>query len=113
MTRGGYMLWNLVIVFLSASGVVLLIWCLLGVLLHPVFDEDMVTFLPVCGDGGKLEQSVRAYAWLRSGRLSGGKLVLVDLGLDQQGVQRTTAICDRYDWVSCCTAGETEHYIMS
>ena len=112
MTRGDEMLGDLVIVFLAASGVVLVIWCLLGILLHPVFGADMVTFLPVHGDGEDLEQSVRAYAWLRSGRLSGGKLVLVDLGLNPQGLQRTAAVCKRYEWVVCCTGPEAENYIV-
>ena len=106
------MLWDLVIVFLSASGVVLVVWCLLGALLHPVFDADMVTYLPVRGDGGKVEQSVRAYALLRSGRLSGGKLVLLDCGLNQQGRQRAEAVCRWYEWVSCCPATENETYII-
>ena len=112
MSRGGNVFWDLVIVFLSASGVVLVIWCLLGALLHPVFDEEMVTYLPVRGNGDNVEQTVRAYAWLRSGRLSGGKLVLVDLGLDRQGLQRTAVICSRYDWVICCTETEAKNYIL-
>ena len=106
------MLFDLVIVFLAASGVILIMWCLIGALLHPVFDENMVTYLPVRGDGADVERSVRAYAWFRSGRVSGGKLILVDLGLDRQGLQRTAAICSRYDWVSCCTDPETENYIL-
>ena len=112
MSRGDDVLLDLLVVFLAASGVVFLIWCLLGCLLHPVFCEEMVTYLPVRGDGSNVEQSVRAYAWLRSGRLSGGTLVLVDLGLDRQGLQCVEAICKHYDWIFCCPSSEAPDYIL-
>ena len=90
---------DILVVFLSLSGLLLLVWCFLGFLLRPVFCEEMVTYLPVTGDGEGLELRVHAYAWLREGRISGGKLVLVDRGLNETGAAVAERLCKEYKWL--------------
>lgn len=102
------MLWDILLVFLSAAGVVLLLWCFLGFLLRPVFTETMTTLFPAKDDGNGLEQCVRAYAWLREGRLSGGIFLIVDQGLNENGRKTAQKLSETYDWVHCIAASELE-----
>lgn len=105
------MVCDLIVAFLAASGVIFLTWCLIGLLLHPVFGAEMVTFLPAKGNADALEQRVKAYAWLRDGRITGGRLVIVDQGLSSRGIQCAEKLCLRYTWVIYCAANEAENYI--
>lgn len=93
---------ELFMVFLIVLGAGVLLWCLWGLLLLPVFDSRMVTLCYASGDGRFLEQRVRGYGWLRDGRRSGGRLVIVDRGLSSEGVEIARRLCQRYAWVSCC-----------
>ena len=107
------MFWDLVLVFFAASGLVLLLWCLVGIMLRPIFCSGTVTFLPVDGDGETLEQQSRAFAWLREGRTCGGKLVLIDCGLSEEGMACVKALCEKYPWLIVCGPAEAEDYIRS
>lgn len=107
------MLLDLLLIFLAAAGVILVLWCLLGLLLLPVFGCSMVTLYYVKGDGEDLEQKTRAYSWLREGRLSGGRMVIVDCGLTEQGIGRTYLLRKRYPWVEYCTRDSLTDYIDS
>jgi len=107
------MFWDLAVVFFAASGLVLLLWCLIGTILHPIFGAETVTFLAVDGDGETLEQQSRAFAWLRDGRACGGKLVLIDCGLSKEGKDCVKVLCERYPWLVVCGPSEAENYIHS
>ena len=89
-----------VFVFAFVFGVAL--WALFGLLLMPVFEEDMVTFFFARGSGEGLEQRVRGYGWLRDGKKHGGRLVIVDCGLTEQGLLTVQHLCRRYDWLDYC-----------
>lgn len=105
------MLLDILLVFLAAAGALLILWCLLGLLLAPVFGQNMVTLCYAMGDGEDLEQRVRAYGWLRDGRLSGGRLVIVDCGLTAQGIGRTGLLRQRYPWLEYCERANLKAYI--
>ncbi len=107
------MILDLLLIFLAAAGVVLLLWCLLGLLLLPVFGRNMVTLCYARGCGEDLEQKVRAYGWLRDGRISGGRMIVVDCGLSEQGVGRTHLLQERYPWVEYCPREALIDYIAS
>ena len=64
--------WEIVLTVLCLMGLGLLVWCL--------------AVLEGQGDGGGLEQSVRALMWLRSLGLLRCPVVIVDLGLDREGL---------------------------
>lgn len=93
---------DLLLVLLAAVGGLMILWCLLGLLLQPAFGRDMVTLYYVQGDGGELEQKVRAYRWLRESRFGGSRLVLVDCGLDEMGLGIAQILRNRYSWVEYC-----------
>lgn len=105
------MFWDLALVFFAASGLVLLLWCFIGAMLRPVFCPKTVTLLPADGDGEKLEQQSRAFAWLRDGRTLGGKLVIIDCGLSEQGLACVKVLCEKYPWLTVCAPDEAEEYI--
>ena len=88
-----------VAVFLGALATALLLWCLVGLLLVPVFGENMVTVCMASGDGAWLEQKVRGYNWLRDGRKAGGRFVISDCGLSECGLQTADRLCRQYEWV--------------
>lgn len=91
---------DLLLIFFAALGVVLFFWCLLGILVTPVFGPDMVTLCFAEGKGRFLEHRVRSYGWLREGELTGGRLVIVDRGLSEEGLKIAACLCEKYEWVS-------------
>lgn len=97
---------DLLILFCAAAGLILLGWLLLGLLMRPVFYEGMVTALPVSGDAEQLERYVRSYAWYREGRISGGRLILVDCGLSEQGRKIVSLLQKQYPWLQVCQKEE-------
>ncbi len=102
---------DILLVFLAAAGILLLLWCLLGLVLLPVFGRSMETLYYVKGGGEGMEQRVRAYSWLREGRITGGRLIVVDCGLNEQGMGRIHLLRERYPWVEYCPAAEIKDYI--
>lgn len=105
------MLSELLLVFCLAVVLVLVLWCLMGVLLLPVFGHEMVTFCYSKGGGTALEHRVRAYGWLRDGKLSGGRFVIVDCGLDARGLELAQTLQKRWEWVEYCPRPALEDYI--
>ena len=77
--------WEIVLTVLCLMGLGLLVWCLMGRLVCPVPGQEVLAVLEGQGDGGGLEQSVRALMWLRSLGLLRCPVVIVDLGLDREG----------------------------
>ena len=102
---------DILLVFALSVAVVFILWCLMGLLLMPVFSNDMVTFCFSKGNGGKLEQQVRAYNWLRDGYLSGGRFVIVDCGLNAEGLAYAQVLRSRYDWVGYCPRQVLSDYV--
>lgn len=105
------MLGTVLLVFLAACGVVLLAWCLFGLLLEPVFGREMVTLYFVRGNGADLERRVRAYGWLRDGRITGGRMVLVDCGLTKNGLDAAELLRERFTWLDYCPAPALMDYL--
>lgn len=73
---------------LAAFGLVCLGWLAFGRLLLPVGGGET----PACavvlavGDGGALEQTVSGLLWLRRTGLWRGRILIVDRGLDREGL---------------------------
>lgn len=105
------MMVSVLMVFFAACGVVLLGWCLLGLLLEPVFGREMVTLYFVRGSGAQLERRVRAYGWLRDGKLTGGRMVLVDCGLNRSGLDAAEILRQKFSWLDYCPAPALIDYL--
>ena len=79
---------------LAAFGLVSLGWLALGALLLPgVCPARMV--VDAQGDGGGLEQTVKALLWLRRTGLWWGEVVIKDRGLDAGGLALAQALAER------------------
>lgn len=104
------MVYLLVFFVVLSAGVML--WCLFGLLLMPVFHQRMVTLCYSRGDGAELEQTVRAYGWLRDGNGKGSILLLVDDGLNKQGLELAQRLERSYEWVSCCPVAALEDWLL-
>ena len=80
-------------VFLAAFGLVSLGWLALGLLLLP---GSCAARMVVCaeGDGGGLEQTVKALLWLRRTGLWWGEVVIRDRGLDAGGLALARALAE-------------------
>ena len=96
------MISEILLVFVLAVAAMLILWCLLGLLLMPVFSHNMITCCFAKDDGEKLEQQIRAFGWLRDGKLSGGRFVIVDCGLNPEGVQIAKRLCKDHNWITYC-----------
>ena len=105
------MLVEIMIALVAAFVLGVVLWSLFGLLLLPVFGKDMVTFCFSKGNGKELEMRARAYGWLRSEKPSGGRLVIVDCGLSEQGLSVLRCLRDRYTWVDYCPHEVMEDYI--
>ena len=102
---------EILLIFILALTAGLVLWCLMGLLLIPVFGENTVTLYFSEGEGEALEQRVRAYSWLRDGRQTGGRMVLVDYGLNERGLEKALVLRERYPWVEYCPSEILQDYI--
>lgn len=102
------MLLELLAVFAGCVCLGLLFWCLFGLILTPVFGRGMVTLLMTRNQGAELEQAVRAYGWLRDGKGKGAVLLIVDCGLDAQGLELALKLRDQWPWVCYCPRAALE-----
>ena len=81
-------------VLLAAFGLVSLGWLAVGALLLPgVCPARMV--VDAKGDGGGLEQSVKALLWLRRTGLWWGEVVIEDCGLNREGEALARALAEQ------------------
>lgn len=81
-------------VLLAAFGLVSLGWLAVGALLLPgVCPARMV--VEARGDGGGLEQTIKALLWLRRTGLWWGEVVIEDCGLDRDGEALALALAEQ------------------
>ncbi len=104
---------EIILAFLAVIGLVSLGWLGFGCLLMPTGGTDTVCLLPGRGEGETLEQAVTGLVWLRGGGLFGGRLVIVDCGLTEQGRAIARALARRESTVELCPVEELEEYIRS
>ena len=105
------MAYEIVVGFVLSVGILLIMWCLTGLLLMPVFSEQMVTVYYVRGEGKRMESSVRGFSWFRDSGQEDGKLLLVDCGLTEEGRRSALALQNQYPWVEYCTWEKLGEYL--
>ena len=89
-------------VFLSALGLGLLAWCLTGWALLPARRESRTVWL-LSGPEPELERQMRAFAFARGCGLAGGRLLLVDCGMDPGAIRRAQALCAQHAFAELLT----------
>lgn len=94
-----------------AAGLAACAWWLLGRLLRPIPSRGVFVVLPGRGDGGGLEQSVRAFIWLRSLGLLACPVVIADRSLTPEGREVALRLAARWPDVALWPAGRLEELI--
>ena len=70
---------------LCAAGLAFFAWWLFGRLLRPIPEQRVYALISGRGDGTDLEQSVRAFVWLRSLGLLHCPVLIADVDLTARG----------------------------
>lgn len=87
---------------LAVTGLLALGWLCFGKLLRPMGGGDMLTLIPVAGEGEGLEQALAGLDWLRGAGLVAGQVVLVDRGLTEHGAELALRLTLRERGVYLC-----------
>ncbi len=89
---------------LLAVGLLCLGWALFGKLLTPVQNMGAPMFALVKGegDGEGLEHTLACLVWLRGRDLAGCPVLLVDAGLNEEGLHLARLLCSRWPAVEFC-----------
>ena len=96
------------VALLASVGLASIMWTLVRAVLFagPEVRRELAVLLPVQGDGGQLEEQVRALQALRRERGLAGRALLVDCGLSEEGRKLAEALAREYRWVSVCARDE-------
>ena len=102
---------EVILSLLAVVGLLSLGWLLFGRTLSPAGGEKVCLLVPGRGDGSDLEQAVTGLLWLRGGGMLGGRIVLVDCGLNSAGKSVAAALCLREPGIDLCPAEELPGYM--
>ena len=101
-------------IFLTAVctlGLAFAAWWLFGRLLRPIPDQRVQVLIPGRGEGEGLEQSVRAFIWLRGRGLLNCPIIIADVDLSPQGWEMALRLTVRWPGVVLWPAGHLADYI--
>ena len=99
---------EVIVAFLAAGGLLALGWFLFGQLLAPVAGEKVFAVIPARGAGERLEHDVSGILWLRAGGMARMTVVIVDDGLDCDGLAVAKALLERENGIRFCRREELE-----
>lgn len=88
--------WELFGTAMAAAGLAVLLWWQLGRLLRPLPAPGVKILVPAQGDGGQLEQTLRALYWLRGMGLLRGGIVIETEQLTPAGLALAEELARRY-----------------
>ena len=96
---------------ICALGLAFLAWWLFGRLLRPVPEQRVRVLIPGRGDGSSLEQSVRAFVWLRGLGLLNCPIVIADVDLTPEGWELALRLTVRWPGVVLWPVDHLADYI--
>jgi hypothetical protein len=96
---------------ICAVGLAFLAWWLFGRLLRPIPEEDFCVVIPGRGQGEALEQTVRAFVWLRGLGLLNCPVVIANVDLTTQGWEIALRLTARWPGVILWPVGDLGDYI--
>ena len=91
-----------------------LIWFLYGRLLTPVRGGKNVIVDPVVtvsGGAEGLEQTIEGLIWLRKNGTLTGRIIIVDNGLDADGISLAQQAMKKHGYIVLCKMEEVNHWI--
>lgn len=104
---------EVVVAFFAAGGLLALAWLLYGKLLAPTVGERIFAVVTAKGAGEQLEHEVSGLLWLRGGGMGKFFIIIVDDGLDQDGLGIAAALLKRESGIFFCPAGRLETCIRN
>lgn len=105
------MVWQILLCALAAAGLLLLLWVVIGTLLLPFSLGHSYMVIFVSGNERRLEQQVRAFAWLTDCGLLRSRLLLVAANPDEWELARRVA--GAYRWAACVWQEDLEKTLAS
>ncbi len=105
------MVWQILLCALAAAGLLLLVWAVVGTLLLPFSLGHSCMVIFVNGNERRLEQQVRAFAWLTNCGLLRSRLLLVADNTQQLDLAQHVASV--YRWASCVRQEDLEETLAS
>lgn len=107
--------WEILLALLAAVGAGALVWLLIRRLLSPAEWQTPfpgAVILSARGDGSDLEQAVKTLRWCMSPRIVPLPLIIVDLGLDEEGSALARRLAEVQPGVTVCPPEELSDYIQ-
>lgn len=105
------LLGEVVLVVLCVSGLAFFVWWLFGRLLRPIPGTDACALIPGRGEGEGLEQTVRAFVWLRSLGLLNCPIIIADINLTSDGWEVALRLASRWPCVVLWPVQDLPDYI--
>lgn len=96
---------EVMVAFFAAGGLLALGWLLFGRLLAPIGGTDggkVFAVVPAKGGGETLEHDVSGILWLQAGGMARMTVVIVDDGLDCEGLAVASALLERESGIQFC-----------
>jgi len=101
------------VALLAAVGLASLMWAAVRTVLYakPLKRHGVFALIPAQGNGESLEQQVRALEYLRREQGVFGRILLVDCGLTEEGVQLSRLLAKEDRWITLCGKDEISSYL--
>ena len=100
------MLWDVILCTLLSLGILLLLWCVTGVVLLPLPRRQTILLEPERKDGWQLERQLRSFLWLRAAGLSRGRVYVLTDSLSRQALRELQAFTEQQTGFYCITREE-------
>ena len=105
-------IWEAAAVLLLAAAALTLGWHWFGGLVTPLQPRDVCTLVRGLGDGGELEQAVRGILWMRDCGCGCGDIVILDLGLSEEGRRLAETLAAEGENIRFCRPEELMEQLM-
>ena len=103
-----YVLFGCILALNFLAGLCCIVCLLYGQMLRPHSDQGTLTVVWGVGAGEELERHVRSLMWLQECGLLRCAVIVVDDGLNQEGLALVAQLAERYPALVLCTRQELE-----
>ena len=105
------MIWDTLLAAVCVLGLAFVAWWLFGRLFRPMPGRGVRVLIPGRGEGEDLEQTLRAFMWLRGLGLLDCPIIIADLGLTPKGWELALRLTARWPGVVLWPASDLPDYI--
>ena len=105
------MIWDTLLAAGCVLGLAFVAWWLFGRLFRPMPGQGVRVLIPGRGEGEDLEQTLRAFMWLRGLGLLDCPIIIADLGLTPKGWELALRLTARWPGVVLWPASDLPDYI--